>query len=67
MSIIPLLCLKNDASLDFTRVIKLSLAHDMAECIVGDITPADNVPKEEKQRLELDAIKALGKRRLNSF
>lgn len=24
----------------------------MAECIVGDIAPADNVPKEEKHRLE---------------
>lgn len=24
----------------------------MAECIVGDIAPADNIPKEEKHRRE---------------
>ncbi|XP_033726497.1 HD domain-containing protein 2-like [Pecten maximus] len=30
------------------RCIKMSLVHDMAESIVGDITPADNVSKEEK-------------------
>ena len=33
--------------------MKLALIHDMAECIVGDITPHDNVDKEEKHRREL--------------
>ena len=28
------------------------LIHDLAECIVGDLTPSDNVKKEEKQQLE---------------
>ena len=30
----------------------MALVHDMAEAIVGDIAPADNVPKDEKLRLE---------------
>lgn len=34
------------------RCIKLALVHDMAECIVGDIAPSDNVSKEEKHRRE---------------
>lgn len=34
------------------RCIKLALVHDMAECIVGDITPADNISKAEKHRRE---------------
>ena len=38
------------------RCIKLALVHDMAESVVGDITPDDNVSKEEKARLERDAM-----------
>lgn len=34
------------------RCIKLALVHDMAECIVGDITPSDNISKAEKHRRE---------------
>ncbi len=34
------------------RCIKLSLVHDMAECIVGDITPSDGVSKEDKHEME---------------
>ena len=30
----------------------MALVHDMAELLVGDITPVDNVPKEEKGRRE---------------
>ncbi|XP_021356196.1 HD domain-containing protein 2-like isoform X2 [Mizuhopecten yessoensis] len=30
------------------RCIKMSLVHDMAESIVGDLTPSDNVSKDEK-------------------
>ena len=30
----------------------MALVHDMAECIVGDITPGDNVPKDEKHKRE---------------
>jgi putative hydrolase of HD superfamily len=36
--------------------IKMALVHDLAELIVGDLTPEDNVPKAEKQRLEREAM-----------
>ncbi|XP_036011879.1 5'-deoxynucleotidase HDDC2 isoform X3 [Mus musculus] len=41
-----------DDRLNKDRCIRLALVHDMAECIVGDIAPADNIPKEEKHRRE---------------
>ncbi|XP_030345815.1 HD domain-containing protein 2 isoform X2 [Strigops habroptila] len=39
--------------------IRLALVHDMAECIVGDIAPADNISKEEKHRREEAAMRQL--------
>ncbi|XP_066850425.1 5'-deoxynucleotidase HDDC2 isoform X3 [Anser cygnoides] len=41
-----------DKNLNKDRCIRLALVHDMAECIVGDIAPADNISKEEKHRRE---------------
>ena len=38
--------------LDVARCTKMALVHDMAESLVGDITPADGVPKSEKSRRE---------------
>ncbi|XP_048063466.1 HD domain-containing protein 2 isoform X2 [Megalobrama amblycephala] len=38
------------------RCMKLALVHDLAECIVGDIAPADNVSKAEKHRREKEAM-----------
>ncbi|KAG0600064.1 hypothetical protein M758_11G004500 [Ceratodon purpureus] len=38
------------------RCVKMAVVHDIAEAIVGDITPNDNIPKEEKNRLEAAAI-----------
>ncbi|KAK9063769.1 hypothetical protein SSX86_017641 [Deinandra increscens subsp. villosa] len=38
------------------RCIKLAIVHDIAEAIVGDITPSDGVPKVEKSRLEQAAL-----------
>ena len=32
--------------------MKLAIVHDLAESIIGDITPQDGVTKEEKYRLE---------------
>ena len=44
-------------NLNRDRCIKMSLAHDMAESIVGDITPMDtSITKEEKHRLEEAAM-----------
>lgn len=45
-----------DISVNKERCMKLALVHDLAECIVGDIAPADNVSKAEKHRREKDAM-----------
>ena len=37
----------------------VSLVHDIAECIVGDITPQDKVTPEEKHKKEMDAMRKL--------
>ena len=39
----------------------LALVHDMAECIVGDITPEDNVSDEDKHNQEVEAMMTLVK------
>ncbi|GAA51740.1 HD domain-containing protein 2 [Clonorchis sinensis] len=38
------------------RLIKMTIVHDLAESIVGDITPYCNVSKEEKARRESNAM-----------
>uniref|UniRef100_J3LA60 5'-deoxynucleotidase n=1 Tax=Oryza brachyantha TaxID=4533 RepID=J3LA60_ORYBR len=38
------------------RCVKMAIVHDIAEAIVGDITPSDGVPKEEKSRREKEAL-----------
>ncbi|XP_060908283.1 HD domain-containing protein 2 [Labrus mixtus] len=48
-----------DPTVDKNRCIKLALVHDMAECIVGDIAPFDNISKEEKHRREEAAMRHL--------
>ncbi|XP_022070095.1 HD domain-containing protein 2 [Acanthochromis polyacanthus] len=48
-----------DPTLDKHRCMKLALVHDMAECIVGDIAPSDNISKAEKHRREEEAMKRL--------
>lgn len=42
-----------------TRCIKLAIVHDVAEAIVGDITPHDGVSDEEKFSLEAAAIQKM--------
>jgi len=58
MSIMSFL-LKKDTGLDISRCIKISVAHDMAECIVGDLTPFCGVSKEEKHEREREAMREL--------
>ncbi|CAI8587231.1 unnamed protein product [Vicia faba] len=42
--------------IDRDKCVKMAVVHDIAEAIVGDITPADGVPKEEKSRREQEAL-----------
>ncbi|XP_070782357.1 5'-deoxynucleotidase HDDC2 [Enoplosus armatus] len=48
-----------DPTVDKDRCMKLALVHDMAECIVGDIAPSDNISKAEKHRREEEAMRHL--------
>ncbi|XP_037100063.1 HD domain-containing protein 2 isoform X2 [Syngnathus acus] len=48
-----------DPKVDKDKCIKLALVHDMAECIVGDIAPVDNVSKADKHRQEEAAMRQL--------
>ncbi|KAJ8396260.1 hypothetical protein AAFF_G00021270 [Aldrovandia affinis] len=48
-----------DRNINRDRCMKMALVHDMAECIVGDIAPADNISKAEKHRREEEAMKHL--------
>ncbi|RKP14072.1 HD domain-containing protein 2 [Piptocephalis cylindrospora] len=54
MSIMAMLV--DDPALDRTRCIKMALVHDLAEAIVGDITPHAKVTKEEKYQMEKNAM-----------
>lgn len=42
--------------LDIARCTKMALVHDMAEGLVGDLTPVDGVPKAEKSRREAETM-----------
>lgn len=53
MSIITMLAPPSLSSkLNIPHCTKMALIHDMAEALVGDITPVDGVAKEEKNRRE---------------
>lgn len=51
--------LGNDSKLDRIKCLQLTLVHDLAEAIVGDITPHDNVPEDEKHKKEDEAMKEI--------
>lgn len=42
--------------INISRCIQMALIHDMAESLVGDITPMDGVPKKEKSRREEETM-----------
>lgn len=57
MSIITMLAPPSLSSkLDIPRCTRMALIHDMAEGLVGDLTPVDGVPKSEKNRREATTI-----------
>lgn len=53
-------------SLDLTKCMKMCLIHDMAESLVGDITPSDGVSKTEKLRREGLAMDFVAQRLLGN-
>ena len=38
------------------KCLEYAIIHDLAEIVVGDITPGDNVPPEIKHKMETEAI-----------
>lgn len=57
MSIITLFCPPALAArLDLSRCTRMALIHDMAESLVGDITPVDGIAKSEKSRREAETM-----------
>ena len=44
--------------LDTQKILKLSIIHDLAESVIGDITP-DEMEKEQKNKMEDSAIKKI--------
>jgi putative hydrolase of HD superfamily len=47
--------------LDLDRCMRMALVHDMAELLVGDITPRDGVAKPEKSRRETETMEYMCK------
>ncbi|KAM0828444.1 hypothetical protein ACQ4PT_067550 [Festuca glaucescens] len=56
MGVMALVAADLPAGVNRDRCVKMAIVHDIAEAIVGDITPADGVPKEEKSRRENEAL-----------
>ncbi|XP_022756520.1 HD domain-containing protein 2-like isoform X2 [Durio zibethinus] len=42
--------------IDRDKCVKMAIVHDIAEAIVGDITPSDGISKAEKSRREREAL-----------
>ncbi|KAK3291069.1 HD family protein [Chaetomium fimeti] len=43
--------------IDIAKCMKMCLFHDTAETLVGDLTPADGVPKTERHRREAETMR----------
>ncbi|SMN22575.1 similar to Saccharomyces cerevisiae YGL101W Putative protein of unknown function [Maudiozyma saulgeensis] len=55
MSILSMLITNPKVNRD--KCVRIALVHDMAEALVGDITPVDPIGKDEKHRRELETMK----------
>lgn len=53
------LILGDEFKLDTSKLIKMALIHDIAEIIVGDLTPYCNINIQEKSSQEYNAMKEL--------
>jgi putative hydrolase of HD superfamily len=58
MAVLCMLC--PDPNLNRDHLVRMALCHDMAEAVVGDISPAMKVPQEVKYQREHRAISEMG-------
>lgn len=42
--------------LDKLKVLQIALLHETGECIIGDLTPWDNISEAEKSQMEKEAV-----------
>lgn len=56
VAVLSLLLGGNDDTIDVGKCMQLAIVHDLAECIVGDIAPGDNISTNDKQRMEHEAM-----------
>ncbi|THU75547.1 HD domain-containing protein [Dendrothele bispora CBS 962.96] len=54
MSVLAMCC--SDTKLDIAKCVMMCVVHDLAEAHVGDITPHEGISKQEKKRLEAEAM-----------
>ncbi|KAG2063792.1 hypothetical protein BDR04DRAFT_1037069 [Suillus decipiens] len=47
----------SDSTLDVSKCVMMAVIHDLAEAQVGDITPREGISKQEKRRLEAEAMR----------
>ena len=50
----------DEPGLDKSKCIKMALTHDVCECLAGDYTPSCPITKQEKSKLERQALVDLG-------
>ena len=55
-SVAALCFLLDPSQYDLSKTLPMAVLHDLAEALVGDITPEDKISKSEKQQLEADAM-----------
>ena len=46
-------------TIDVSKCVQMAIVHDLAECIVGDIAPSDNIPASEKHEMEQNAMQKI--------
>ena len=51
--------LGDDLDVDSEKLLKMTVLHDIAECIIGDITPHDGLSASEKHEMEKNGIMKL--------
>jgi putative hydrolase of HD superfamily len=56
---LSLLLFGREDDIDASKCIQMALVHDLAECLVGDIAPDDNVSKADKEKMEHDAMEKI--------